>query len=224
MAPSVRSGTEDPARETARPVPARVVVGLGNPGPKYRDTRHNIGFRVIESIAARHGAAFEVDTELDAEVAHTEIAGLAVALLAPQTYVNRSGVSVGKALERWPHLDPEQDLLIVYDEMDLPTGRIRLRTGGGPGGHNGMGDIIGTVDSRAVPRLRFGVSRPAAGADVVAWVLGPFSEEEEEALPEAIDWAADAIAAALESGVGSAMNRFNADRPSGTQANAGSEA
>jgi PTH1 family peptidyl-tRNA hydrolase len=197
----------------ALPVPSLLVVGLGNPGPKYAPTRHNVGFRVAQALASRHDGVWHEDRELESMLCVVEIADRSVALIAPQTFVNRSGQSVVAALARWPALDPARDLIVVYDDLDLPPGRIRLRPSGGPGGHNGIGDILARLDSKEVPRLRFGVGHPGASGAVIDWVLGAFSDEEEQRiLPDAIDWAAQAVEAAIAEGVRSAMGSFNADR------------
>ena len=142
-----------------------------------------------------------------------EIGCESVLLVQPQTFMNRSGETVEVALERWPGLTPEADLLVVYDDMDLPTGRIRLRPSGGGGGHRGIGDILERLETKAVARLRFGVGHPGSAARVLDWVLQPFAEEERDVLPGALEWAADAVEAAMADGVTSAMGRFNAKRP-----------
>jgi len=202
------------SREGTLPVPSTLVVGLGNPGAKYARTRHNVGFRVVEILAERHGGVWLEDRALQSMLSIVEVAGKSVALMTPQTFMNRSGESVVAALERWPAVDPTTDLLIVYDDLDLPTGRIRLRPEGGAGGHNGIADILDRVGSKSVPRLRFGIGHPGSAGTVIDWVLGPFSESEEESLlPRAIEWAADAIEASVAEGVRPAMGRFNAKPP-----------
>ena len=192
--------------------PDWLVFGLGNPGAKYAATRHNIGFRVLECLALRHGGAWRDEPGLKARTARIESAGVAIELIAPQTFMNRSGESVEAALERWPGIDPERNLLVVYDDLDLPTGRIRLRPRGGGGGHNGIGDILDVLDTKAVARLRFGVSRPENGTvPIIDWVLGPFTgHEEAEVLPATLERAADAVEAACHDGVEAAMGHFNA--------------
>ncbi|MEM9176206.1 MAG: aminoacyl-tRNA hydrolase [Myxococcota bacterium] len=188
-----------------------MIVGLGNPGDHYVRTRHNAGFLVLERLAARHGAIFSADAALEARTAPLSLGGTPALLVAPQTFMNRSGRSVEAALERWPALDPEQDLVVVYDDLDLPTGRIRLRPAGGAGGHRGMRDIQAVLETRAIPRLRFGVGHPGErGQAVVDYVLAPFSEAEEDALAEALERSADAIEAIAEQGFATAMGRFNA--------------
>lgn len=195
------------------PIPSILVVGLGNPGSKYARTRHNIGFRVVQTLAERHQGDWVEDRETHSMLSLVEIAGRAVALMAPQNFMNRSGESVARALERWPTLDPSSDLMIVYDDLDLPTGRIRLRPSGGGGGHNGIGDVLERLDSKEVSRLRFGIGHPGSAGAVIDWVLTPFSDvEEAEILPAAIDWAAQAIEATVDEGVRAAMGQFNAVR------------
>ncbi|MBJ20070.1 MAG: aminoacyl-tRNA hydrolase [bacterium] len=189
--------------------PSRLIVGLGNPGPQYALTRHNIGFRVVERLADRAGAEWREEASLDARVTAIELAGEDCLLLEPQTFMNRSGRSVAAACERWPDLDPTTDVFVVYDDLDLPTGRIRLRASGGGGGHRGIGDVLDELGTRALPRLRFGVGHPGSGEEVIGWVLGPFPEDEEAELPAAVDRAADAIESALRDGIPAAMGQFN---------------
>ncbi len=191
--------------------PARLVVGLGNPGPEYARTRHNVGFRVLDLLAARSGTTFESDAGLRARVALAKVAETACVLLEPETFMNRSGESVQAALARWPSLAPERDLLVVYDDLDLPPGRLRLRPGGSAGGHRGMADIARVLGSQATPRLRFGIGHPGASAAVIDWVLEPFAEAEEaELLPAALARAADAVESVIGEGLVAAMGRFNA--------------
>jgi PTH1 family peptidyl-tRNA hydrolase len=126
--------------------------------------------------------------------------------------MNRSGTALVAALERWPELDPSTDLLIVYDDLDLPTGRLRLRPSGGGGGHRGIGDILLELDTKQIPRLRFGVGHPGSADAVIGWVLERFgSEEESSVLPDALARAADAIEMTIREGVTPAMGQFNQD-------------
>ena len=142
-----------------------------------------------------------------------ELGDETVALMAPQTFMNRSGESVDAALARWPELDPARHVLIVYDDLDLPAGKIRLRPSGGAGGHNGIGSILERLDSKAVARLRFGVGRPDAGIPVIDWVLSAFAEDvEAEILPDSVDRAVRAIEAVVAGGITTAMGQFNSDR------------
>jgi PTH1 family peptidyl-tRNA hydrolase len=190
--------------------PTRLIVGLGNPGVEYAPTRHNVGFRVLDELAARADVSWLRDDGLDARVAYVRLGGEPCLLIQPQTFMNRSGASVMAALERWP-LPPQTALLVIFDDLDLPPGRIRLRPKGGAGGHNGIGDILAQLDSKAVPRLRFGVGHPGESAPVIDWVLAPFSEEEEaHVLPAAIERAADAVEMFVAKGIERTMGQFNA--------------
>lgn len=191
--------------------PARVIVGLGNPGREYARTRHNAGFLVLERLAERHGTAWSDDAALEARIAWVDHGGAPTLLLAPQTYMNRSGRSVEAALERWSDLDPERDLVVVYDDLDLPTGRLRLRPSGGAGGHRGMGDIQAVLGTKAIRRLRFGVGHPGKGGPpVVDYVLSAFPEDEAPLLETAILRAAEAIEEIASDDFAVVMGRFNA--------------
>jgi len=190
--------------------PVRLIVGLGNPGADYAATRHNVGFRLVERLAERRGASLGVDRDLASRIARVELAAVPCVLLEPQTFMNRSGQSVGAALARWPGLVPERDLVVVYDDLDLPPGRIRIRPGGSAGGHRGMADIARVLGTTAIPRLRFGIGHPGATTAVADWVLEPFSTEDEAGLlPGAIDRAADAIECLVADGMAVAMGRYN---------------
>lgn len=123
--------------------------------------------------------------------------------------MNRSGQSVAAALTRWPALVPESDLLVVYDDLDLPLGRLRLRPRGRAGGHRGLADITRVLTTEALPRLRFGIGHPGSARAVIDWVLEPFAPEEEAVLPAALERAVEAIECALRDGLGIAMDRFN---------------
>jgi len=199
----------------------KLVVGLGNPGPRYARTRHNVGFRVLESLAARLRVPLDPVEELESRFAREAWDDLEVGLLAPETFMNLSGGPVAAAVRALPVEDPSRDLLVVYDDLDLPLGRLRLRARGGAGGHNGLGDILealgeqapGAQDTSALPRLRFGIGRPPPGMDPVDYVLAPFTKDEESSLRRALPRAVDAVICFLEEGAGPAMNRFNADAP-----------
>ena len=195
----------------------KLLVGLGNPGPEYADTRHNVGVRVLEHFAATHGIAFEASRFASRfgvgrmRPAAPGGAALDVALLAPQTYMNRSGSAVAEAVAGLAIEDPSTDLLVVFDDVDLPFGRLRLRPSGGAGGHRGLGHILECLGRRDIPRLRFGVGRPPGSDDTADHVLAPFSADEAARLPDAIARASAAARVALGEGVVSAMNHFNRD-------------
>ena len=195
-----------------RPGGLRAVVGLGNPGDRYRDTRHNLGFRVVAELAHRLGVAID-RLECNALVgsrSEEEPADGGLLLVLPQTYMNRSGNALRCLAERHD-LDPER-LLVVYDEVQLPLGRLRLRSGGSPGGHRGMESVVESLRSDRVPRLRLGCAGeagPPGGDELVDYVLSPFDETELEAVEEMVARAADACEAWLADGIDAAMNRYN---------------
>lgn len=193
----------------------KLVVGLGNPGPRYAQTRHNVGFRVAEHFARRCGIALEQRRfagRFGRAVALLRGgARLDVGVLLPETFMNRSGRAVTEAVDFLPIGPLEQDLLVVFDDVDLPFGRLRLRPGGGAGGHRGLADVIACLGREDFPRLRFGVGRPGAAMDTSDWVLQRFSADEEARLAERIDSAAAAVEDALALGVAAAMNHVNRD-------------
>lgn len=186
----------------------KLFVGIGNPGPEYSDTRHNVGFRLLEAFAHKHGIAIDTP-RFEGLFGRGEVDGVEVALLAPQTFVNRSGRAVREALDAFPQIDFEHDLVLLYDDLDLPLGRVRLRPSGGAGGHRGMVDVIDTLQSREFARLRFGVGRPPETLSVREYVLQKFSPAEEECLGEQIALSIQALEILLADGVEAAMDRFN---------------
>jgi peptidyl-tRNA hydrolase, PTH1 family len=185
-------------------VPA-LIVGLGNPGKEYADTRHNVGFRTVEELARRARLTWE-KPRLKAEQARGTIAGREVVLAKPQTYMNLSGVSVVQ-LVRWYKV-PLDQLLIVHDDLDLPFGQLRLRAEGSAGGQNGMGSIIEQLRTKAIHRLKIGIGRPTWG-DPKDYVLTRFTKDQAADLPIIIARAADAAELWLAEGIIPAMNRFN---------------
>jgi PTH1 family peptidyl-tRNA hydrolase len=193
----------------------RLVVGLGNPGRRYRSTRHNAGFRVLERFAERHRIALG-EERFGGRFGRGPVGGEDVALLEPLGWMNASGEGVAEAVAALSVEDPARDLLVVLDDADLPFGRLRVRPGGSDGGHRGLRDVLEALSREDVPRLRFGIGRPAQEPGTVQppgtvdWVLAPFSAEEERALPALLDRAAHAIETFLAEGVAAAMNRFNA--------------
>ncbi|OYW76815.1 MAG: aminoacyl-tRNA hydrolase [Verrucomicrobia bacterium 12-59-8] len=184
----------------------RLIVGLGNPGETYRDTRHNIGFMVLDEIARRMGAAFREEKRWSGLVA--KFAG--GYLLKPLTFMNDSGRSV-QSVGHFYKSSPAQTL-VVYDDVDLPLGRLRFRTSGSAAGHNGIRSLISSLGSDEFPRLKVGISpadgRPA-GERMVGHVLGKFRAEEQPALQTVIQRAADAVLSAVDRGLEAAMNVFN---------------
>jgi PTH1 family peptidyl-tRNA hydrolase len=181
-----------------------LIVGLGNPGPKYARTRHNIGFMVAEELARRHGMRF-AGGQANSEVARGSIGTTKVVLAKPQTYMNNSGQAV-QSLSHFYKI-PSQRVIVIYDDFALPMGTIRMREKGSSGGHNGMESIIRHLRTQAFPRLRIGVDKPPGSH--INWVLGRFTKEEEPLLAEVIARSADAIEAIFTIGIERAMNRYN---------------
>jgi PTH1 family peptidyl-tRNA hydrolase len=195
-------------REKAPPRVDRVVVGLGNPGEGYAATRHNVGFQVASRLAKRARAEFGTKAA-DSRIAEGSIDGVRVAIARPQTFMNDSGRAVRKLLDRY-RIQPS-DLLVVFDEIDLPLGKIRLREKGGPGTHNGMRSIVAAI-GEDFPRLRVGVA-PADPlreiGDLAQYVLDPFDAEERATAETSLTRAAEAAEVVLRQGIQPAMTKFN---------------
>ncbi len=187
-----------------------LVVGLGNPGSENATHRHNVGFRVVEHLARAHDLVFARSKGAKAHVAEGRVGSRPVLLAKPQTFMNLSGRAVGR-LSRAYQIPPKR-ILVVYDDLDLPLGRLRLRPEGGSGGHKGMRSIIDTLGSEAFPRLRVGIDRPPGRMDPAEYVLQPFAEEEKALIAETEEHAVAAIECWLAEGIVAAMDRFN--RPS----------
>jgi peptidyl-tRNA hydrolase, PTH1 family len=189
----------------------RVIVGLGNPGRRYRATRHNLGRDVVERLAARLGVRWEEDGW--ARIARTRVGASAIVLAIPETYMNVSGQAVRDLLRR--RRRRATDLLVVHDDLDLPLGHLRLKPGNGPGGHNGIRSLIEVLGTDQFPRLRLGIGRPPAGVDPADFVLERFTSDERPAIDAAIDRAAEAALAVATDGLPAAMNRYNVRTASG---------
>ena len=193
----------------AAPRVDRLVVGLGNPGERYMATRHNVGFQVAGRLAKRARLEFGAKAA-DSRIAEGTIDGVSVAIARPQTYMNDSGRAVGRLLDRY-RLGPA-DLVVVYDDVDLPLGRVRIRARGGPGTHNGMRSVVAEI-GETFPRVRCGVAPADAaseiGGDLAEYVLRPFEADEREAADAMIERAADATLFAVREGIDAAMARFN---------------
>jgi PTH1 family peptidyl-tRNA hydrolase len=187
------------------PPPAKLIVGLGNPGAEYAHHRHNAGFHCLDRLAKAHGLRF-TRRRFQASLAFGTIAGVDVALAKPLTFMNLSGRAVGRLVRGWS-LAPS-DMLVIYDDLDLPLGRIRLRKNGSAGGHRGMQSIIDALDTRDFPRLRIGIGRPSDG-DEIEYVLSNFDADEQEVMETAYERATAAIECFLREGIAEAMNRFN---------------
>jgi PTH1 family peptidyl-tRNA hydrolase len=183
----------------------KCIVGLGNPGQKYHGTRHNVGFAVVDLLAARHALTWE---SAPAEALMARWRGPATLLVKPLTFMNLSGQAVGELL-RFFKLDPA-DMLVVVDEVQLPLGRLRARPSGSAGGHNGLKSLIGLLGTDRFPRLRIGVGRGDARRDLADHVLAKFDAGEREAAEEIVGRAADAAELFVNEGIAAVMNRFNA--------------
>lgn len=183
-----------------------LLVGLGNPGVRYARNRHNIGFRCLQRLAARHGLEF-ARKQKNARVAQGTILGQPVLLALPQTYMNESGRSVGPLVQFYKV--PLDHLLVVYDDLDLPLGVLRLRPDGGSGGHRGMQSVIQHLGTNAFPRLRLGIGRPPGGKDPADYVLEDFRPEEEPVVEGMLDRAVAAIECWLTEGLEKAMSLYN---------------
>jgi peptidyl-tRNA hydrolase, PTH1 family len=198
----------EPAQPT--PEPISLIVGLGNPGAKYDHTRHNIGFDLIDRLAKRWQVSITEQRRFQGEVGEGLVAGKRIRLLKPSTFMNKSGQSVRAVLD-WYKLEPQQ-VLVLYDDMDLPMGKLRIRLSGSAGGHNGMKSLIAHLGTQDFPRLRVGISKSAeAGVakDTISHVLGKFAPEELRILPEVLNMAADAVEMALKQGTEKSMSLYN---------------
>ncbi len=184
----------------------KLLVGLGNPGDKYASTRHNIGFMAVERFADRHGLKLKKKGH-QAFYGTGNAGGVSLTALLPQTFMNNSGVSVKSAVSSLGR-EPG-DLIVVHDELDLPFGTIKLKDGGGHGGHNGLRSINQNLGDGNYIRLRLGIGRPPGGGDVTPHVLGGFNATERKNLDVYLDLAADALESILHDGLDRAMNQFN---------------
>ncbi len=182
----------------------RVVVGLGNPGREYAATRHNVGFMVADRLVSR-ATGVGNRKRFRSEVTEATLASERVVIVKPQTYMNLSGHAVREAAS-WFHL-PNQSILVVYDDLDLPFGTLRLRSGGSGGGHNGLRSVIVQMGTTEIPRLRVGIGRGPAPA--IHQVLSRFTPAEAEAMGAIIDDAADAVECWLQRDFAACMNKYN---------------
>jgi PTH1 family peptidyl-tRNA hydrolase len=185
----------------------KLIVGLGNPGIEYQFTPHNLGFLAIDRIA--YGLGVEVrNRQCRALTARTTIAGEPVVLAKPETYMNLSGLSVRELLAEH-QVDVQRDLIVIYDELDLPLGTIRIRQRGSSAGHNGMESILGALGTDEVLRIRLGIAPDRKVVDGVKYVLTPFRKVQEEVVDELLDTAVQAVEVIVKQGPAAAMNRFN---------------
>lgn len=187
--------------------PVQLIVGLGNPGPKYEQTRHNVGFAFVDELARTKGATFRAESKFHGDVCKLSLGGSDLWLLKPTTFMNLSGKAVA-ALARFYKLDPES-VLVVHDELDIPPGELRLKQGGGHGGHNGLRDIIAQLGSREFYRLRVGIGHPGSSREVTNYVLGKASGDERQLIEQAIDDALRELPLILEGEWQKAMNHLH---------------
>lgn len=187
-----------------------VIVGLGNPDDKYQGTRHNVGFDVIDLLAEKYNIA--VDTKKHrAYIGKGIIGGQKVILAKPQTYMNLSGESV-RSLVEYYKVDPETELLIIFDDISLDVGQLRIRKKGSAGGHNGIKNIIANLGNSVFQRIKVGVGEKPKGYDLADYVLGRFSKEERELIKEGFECAAEAVAMITAGEIDQAMNKYNRKR------------
>lgn len=185
----------------------KMIVGLGNPGKQYETTRHNVGFMAIDQVASDHQLNWSLDTKFQAKVATAIINGEKVLFVKPMTYMNESGRAV-EAIRHYYKVDPV-DILIIYDDLDLPTGKLRLRQSGSAGGHNGIKSIIAQLGKQNFKRLRIGIDRPKQQS-VVDYVLGKVTDDEKEKLDAAFARAQEAVEDWIQQDdFNKVMNQFN---------------
>jgi PTH1 family peptidyl-tRNA hydrolase len=191
----------------------RLIVGLGNPGRCYHDSRHNIGFICLNHFARKQVIRFD-RKQGNARIGSGEVAGEAVILAKPQTYMNLSGESVSRLVRKFGvTLD---NLIVVHDDLDLPLGKIRIRQGGSSGGHKGVESIIAALDDEDFPRLRIGIGRPTSDSinqydedEIISYVLSGFAPEEKEVVARTIPLVSDALLSLIREGIDTAMNKYN---------------
>lgn len=184
-----------------------LIVGLGNPEPKYDNTRHNIGFAVVDELAEVWQMPLKENKRFQGLFAEGVVGGQKVRLLKPLTYMNRSGQSV-RAVSDWYKVQPSS-VLVVYDDMDLPVGRLRIRTSGSAGGHNGMKSIIAHLGVKEFPRLRIGIGKSDGEKGTISHVLGKFTPQEAKTIEEVLYVSVKAIELSLKQGIEQSMNRYN---------------
>ena len=193
----------------------KLIVGLGNPGIEYQFTPHNLGFLAIDRIA--NNLAIEIrNRQCRALTARATIAGEEVILAKPETYMNLSGLSV-RELAAEHQVDVTRDLIVIYDELDLPLGTIRIRLRGSSAGHNGMESILGALNTDEFLRIRLGIAPDRKVGDTVKYVLTPFRKAQEVVVDEVLDMAAQAVEVILKEGPAAAMNRFNRKNETGEE-------
>ncbi len=198
-------GTSKEQQKPQEP-PSLIVVGLGNPGPKYAETRHNAGFWSIDRLAKEHSIELERKHKTSI-IGEGIIEGKRVVLVKPRTFVNRSGESIRYLMARYS-VSP-QKILVVYDDINLTPGKLRLRPQGSAGGHNGIKSIIETIGTQEFPRMRVGVGRQEDGNDQIQHVIGTMSTDERKVVDESVERVVQSVSTLLTEGIDVTMNRFN---------------
>ena len=185
----------------------KLIVGLGNPGIQYQFTAHNLGFLTLDRLAERWGIAVD-NRHCRAQTGKAQVGSEEVLLAKPETYMNLSGLAVRELVGEY-QVRPEADLLVIYDELDLPFGSVRIRTRGSSAGHNGMVSIINALGTLEIPRVRLGIAPRHPVKNGAGYVLAPFRRSQYKAVDALLDTAADAVETVLHDGIQAAMNRFN---------------
>ena len=193
----------------------KLIIGLGNPGIEYQFTPHNLGFLAIDRIAGNLGVEVR-NRQCRALTARAEIAGQSVILAKPETFMNLSGLSVRELVEEY-QADVKSDLIVIYDELDLPLGTIRIRQRGSSAGHNGMESVLGALGTDEILRIRLGIAPDRKIADGVKFVLTPFRKAQLKVVDEMLERTAEAVEVILKEGPAAAMNRFNRKNESGQE-------
>ncbi len=193
--------------EKVKLVIPKLIVGLGNPEPKYDKTRHNIGFAAVDTLATKWQMSWQENRRFQGFFSEGIFGRQKIYLLKPLTYMNRSGQSVRAVLD-WYKIEP-QSILVIYDDMDLPLGKLRLRLSGSAGGHNGMRSIVSHLNSQDFPRARLGIGKSNGKKETISHVLGKFSPTESVLVREILQLTAEAIELSLTRGIEQAMNRYN---------------
>lgn len=186
----------------------KLVVGLGNPGRLYSGTRHNIGSLIVTRVCREQGLALKKERGIPAATVAGEIGGAPALFAVPLTYMNLSGLAVGPLRSR--HRTPPEDLLVVYDDLDLDPGRLKFKPGGSAAGHNGVRSVIAALGSQEFPRLRVGIGRPdSPEADIARYVLRPFARQEKGLMEETVEKACIGVRVWITEGITASMNMFN---------------
>lgn len=187
-----------------------IVVGLGNPGSRYERTRHNVGFDVVDGLAARHGVQLK-DKKFKALLGKGGLGGHSTVLAKPQTFMNLSGDSISPMVGFFKV--PREQVVVIHDDLDLPFGVVKVKSGGGHGGHNGLRDLVKKLGGPDFARVRVGIGRPTGPMDTKSWVLACWTSAETKTLDAVLERAGDCVEAVLRDGCKEAMNRFNGCGP-----------